>query len=332
LRYRFRAYIEEPPNMSQTSMTFAFVMDPIEGIDIRTDTTFLLMLEAQRRGHRVLYLEPSDLCIEAGRLAADVHPATLQRRAGAHFKLGPRRRLVLDDAVDVVFQRKDPPVDAAYVTTTQLLTLCQQALVLNRPSGILAANEKLYALHFPELMPQTVVTKQIDELRAFMEKLGGEMIVKPLAGKGGEGIFHLQTGDRNLSAILEQATRFGSEWVMAQEYLPEIREGDKRIILVNGEPIGAVLRVPQPGETRANLHVGGRAKRTKLDASDLRIVETIAPKLREDGLFFVGIDVIGGQLTEVNVTSPTGIQEINALEGGTREARVIEAVEKCIRD
>ena len=314
--------------MPPRALTLAFVMDPIQGIDITKDTTFVLMLEAQRRGHRVLYLELRDLSVDEARVTARVTPVTLRREPGRHVELGAPRTLALDEEVDVVFQRKDPPVDAEYLIATQLLTLCRRARVLNRPEGILAANEKLYALHFPELMAETRVTRSIPELVDFLAKLGGEMIVKPLGGKGGEGIFHVRHDDRNLFSILETATRFGTEWTMAQRYLPEVRGGDKRILLVEGEPIGALLRVPPEHETRANLHVGGRAERTSLDANDLRIIERIAPWLRRDGLFFVGIDVIGGRLTEINVTSPTGVQEINTLEGATLETRILERVER----
>jgi glutathione synthase len=316
--------------MSNRALTFAFVMDPIAGIDIAKDTTFVLMLEAQRRGHRLLYLEPQDLIVDDGRASARARPVTVRRELGNHATLGEPRTVRLDDAADVVFQRKDPPVDADYVTATQILSLCRRAFVLNRPQGILAANEKLYALHFPELMAETRVTRSIPELVDFLSKLGGEMIVKPLAGKGGEGIFHLRHDDRNLFSILEQSTRFGTQWVMAQRYLPEVRKGDKRIILLEGEPLGALLRVPAEGETRANLHVGGRAVKAALDADDRRIVETIRPALLRDGLFFVGIDVIGGKLTEINVTSPTGVQEINALDQTTLETRVIERVESLL--
>jgi glutathione synthase len=234
---------------------------------------------------------------------------------------------VLDDAADLVLQRTDPPVDTEYVTATQILALCRRALVLNRPAGILAANEKLYACGFPELMTETLVTREIGQLVDFMAKLGGEMIVKPLGGKGGEGVFHLHHDDRNLFSILEQSTAFGARRVMAQRYLPEVRQGDKRILLLDGEPIGAVLRVPRERETRSNLHVGGRPERTGLDADDRRIVAALAPALLRDGLFFVGIDVIGGRLTEVNVTSPTGVQEINALEGVRLEERILDALE-----
>ena len=308
-------------------LSIAFVMDPIESIDIRADTTFVLMLEAQRRGHRVLYLDPGDLSVDAGRVVARVRPVTLRREQGRHAELADAHSLSLDGDVDLVLQRKDPPVDAAYVIATQILALCQRALVLNRPSGILAANEKLYALHFPDLMPQTRVTRSIPQLVDFLAKLGGEMIVKPLDGRGGEGVFHVRNDDRNLFSILEQSTRFGTVRAMAQAYVPAVRSGDKRILIVDGRPLGALLRVPAPGETRANLHVGGKPMATELDDADRRIVERIAPWLARDGLFFVGIDVIGGLLTEINVTSPTGVQEINALEGRSLEAEIVDALE-----
>ena len=308
-------------------LTMAFVMDPIEAIDIEKDTTFLLMWEAQERGHRVLYVDPADLAVDDRRAAARAFPVTLRREPGRHVERGPARSLHLDDDVDLAWQRKDPPVDAAYVTATQILGLCRRTVVLNRPAGILAHNEKLFALEFPELMAETMVTRRVPELVDFMAKVGGEMIVKPLDGKGGEGIFHVANGDRNLFSILEIATDFGRRWTMAQRYLPAVREGDKRILLVDGEPLGALLRVPAEGETRSNLHVGGEPRRAPLDAADRRILDALAPALRREGLFFVGIDVIGGRLTEINVTSPTGIQEINALEGSRLEARVLDAAE-----
>ena len=309
-------------------LTMAFVMDPIEGIDIEKDTTFLLMWEAQERGHRVLYVDPADLGVADRRAAARAWPVTLRREVGRHVERGTALNLVLDDDVDVAWQRKDPPVDADFVTATQILGLCGRTVVLNRPAAILAHNEKLFALEFPELMAETAVTRSIPELVDFMAKLGGEMIVKPLDGKGGEGIFHVATGDRNLYSILETATQFGTRWTMAQRYLPAVREGDKRILLLDGEPLGALLRIPAEGETRSNLHVGGTPAQIPLDEADRTIVEALAPTLKAEGLFFVGIDVIGGRLTEINLTSPTGLQEINTLEGQQLEVQVIDAAER----
>jgi len=308
----------------------AFVMDPLAGIDIGADTTFVLMLEAQARGHRVLYVDPANLGVANGRATALVQTVKLQRQRGDHYALGESHSVVLDEAVDVAFQRVDPPVDTAYATATQILALCQRCTVLNRPEGILAANEKLYALNFSELMAETLVARRIPQLLDFMEKLGGEMIVKPLHGKGGEGIFHLRRDDRNTLSILEQATDFENRWVMAQRYLADVRQGDKRILLLDGDPIGALLRVPSDNEVRSNLHVGGQPKAASLDDADRAIIEAVGPSLRRDGLFFVGIDVIGGYLTEVNVTSPTGIQEINTLEDRRLEALVLDGVETLL--
>ena len=311
--------------MTTPRLTLAFVMDPIESIDIRGDTTFVLMLEALERGHRVLYVQPGDLGVGARGVETRARPVlALRREKGRHADLGEPVQVALDEQADLVFQRKDPPVDARYVVATQILCLCRRALVLNRPQGILAANEKLYALGFPELMPPTRVTHRISELREFMASLGGEMIVKPLDGRGGEGIFHVHSRDRNLVSILEQSTAFETRPIMAQRYLADVRRGDKRILVVDGEAIGAVLRVPSEHEHRANFHVGGSPEKAGLDERDREIVERLAPALRRDGLFFVGIDVIGGCLTEVNVTSPTGVQEINTLEGRRLEALILD--------
>ncbi len=305
----------------------AFVMDPIEAVDIEVDTTFALMLEAGKRGIETLYVAPGDVGVRPGAgPVALARTAQLRRKAGDFVTLGAPRELALDD-VDVVWQREDPPVDEAYTRTTQMLGLCQSALVLNRPESVLAANEKLYALNFPDLMPATRVARVISDLESFLAELAGEMIVKPLDGKGGEGIFHIRRDDPNVRTILEISTGFETRWVMAQAYVPEVRTGDKRILLVDGEPLGAVLRVPAEGESRANFHSGGQAAKTGLDESDRRIIDAIAPRLRADGLFFVGIDVIGDRLTEINVTSPTGIQEMSRLDGVDYPAHVLDAVE-----
>jgi glutathione synthase len=318
--------------MARDRSTLAFVMDPPQTIDPDADTTFALMLEAQERGHEILYVDPSDLGIDHHRVRARATPIRLRRGEGPCYELGPTRLVHLDEEVDVAFQRKDPPVDAEYVVATQILSLCRRTLVLNRPEGVLAANEKLYALHFSELMAETIVTRHIPELLEFMEKMGGEMVVKPLDGRGGEGIFHVGAGDRNRNSILEQSTRFGARRVMAQRFLAEVATaGDKRILLLEGEPLGALLRIPSERDLRANLHVGGRAARATLEPEDLRIVERLAPRLRADGLFFVGIDVIAGRLTEVNVTSPTGIQEMSRLDGIAYPRRVLDRVESRIR-
>jgi glutathione synthase len=318
-------------SMPAQTRVLAFAMDPIESVDIDADTTFVFMLEAQRRGHEVLYVDPADLSVSGGRAAALVTPVTLRRERGDHFEKGPSRRVILDEEVDAVFQRKDPPVDLDYIVATQILTLCERAWVLNRPQGLLAYNEKLMALLFRDLMPATIVTRRIEELRAFLVAQGGRMIVKPLDGKGGEGVFQVVDGDPNVSSLLEQATGLETRCTMAQQFISDVQTGDKRILLLEGEPLGALLRVPPDGEVRANLHVGARATRTGIDDADRRIIERLAPRLKREGLYFVGIDVIGGYLTEVNVTSPTGVQEVNALEGSCLEARVIDWLEQGLQ-
>ena len=319
------------PSSSQgTSLTLAFVMDPVENEPMDGSTTIVFMREAQDRGHDVLYVDPNDLEIDAGRVRALATPIRLHLDRSDPIERGETRVYDFDKEIDVAFQRKDPPVDRDFIVATQILDVCQKTLVLNRPEAVIAFNEKLLATQFADLMPATRVSRRISELRAFMEEQGGQMIVKPLDGKGGEGIFHLVEDDRNLSSILEQSTEFGTRSVMAQQYLPAIRQGDKRILLLEGEPIGAVLRVPEEKESRANFHAGGNAKQAPLDEADKEIIARVGPFLKEQGLFFVGIDVIGGRLTEINVTSPTGVQEINALDGVRLEAQVIDRAEALV--
>ena len=311
-------------------LSLAFVMDPVEREPLTASTTIVLMREAQDRGHRVLYVDPADLCVDNGRVRAEAALITLDLASETPVRRGESRSYDFDLEIDVAFQRKDPPVDRDYIVATQILDVCQKTLVLNRPTSVIAFNEKLLAVRFADLMPETRVTRHIKELREFMAAHGGQMIVKPLDGKGGEGIFHVTEDDRNLASILEQSTQFGKRSVMAQQYLPAVRKGDKRILLLDGEPIGAVLRVPAANESRANLHVGGTPARAPLDENDLRILARVGPFARDHGLFFVGIDVIGGYLTEINVTSPTGVQEINALENARLEARVMDRVEAMV--
>ncbi|HZR79681.1 MAG TPA: glutathione synthase [Candidatus Binatia bacterium] len=314
--------------MSSRHLRIAFVMDPLPRIAIDKDTTFVFMLEAQARGHEVFYVAPGDLALVGGRPEALLHPATVRAQVGDHFTLGEARRAPLDE-VDVVFLRKDPPFDMSFFFDTHVASMVdrRKTLVLNDPRGLREANEKLYALRFPTLIPPSLVASDIRRLKAFLADLGGEMIVKPLDGCGGAGVFHVHQRDRNLNSILEFATDDGRRRVMAQRYLPEVRTGDKRIILIDGEPQGAVLRVPSEEEHRSNLHVGGQAKETQLSERELEICRTLAPSLKEDGLVFVGLDVIGDWLTEVNVTSPTGVQEINALSGTKIESVMIDWVE-----
>ena len=306
-------------------------MDPIEKIDIDKDTTFVLMLEAQQRGHELYFMELDDLFIRGGTPFGRYRRIYLARTV-PHYEVDEVNTGALAD-LDIVLMRKDPPFDMKFFFATHLLSLVDEkkCLVMTHPKGLREANEKLYALRFPEQIPDTLVSSNIERLRAFMEELGGEMIVKPLDGCGGSGVFYLNHQDRNTNSILETATDNGRKLVMGQRYLPEIRQGDKRIIVLNGEPLGAVLRVPLESETRGNIHVGGQCVKADLTARDREICEALSAPLIADGLYFVGLDVIGNFLTEVNVTSPTGIQEINALDGVRLESQVIDFVEKQAR-
>jgi glutathione synthase len=306
------------------------VMDPIARINIDKDTTFVLMLELQERGHEVYYMELEDLFVRGGTPQSRFRRLHIAR-ATPHYQLGEFATGVLED-FDAILMRKDPPVDMKFFFATHLLSLVNEAkcFIMNNPKGLREANEKLYALRFPEQIPQTLVSGDLQRLKDFMMELGGEMIIKPLDGCGGSGVFYLNQQDRNTNAILEAATDNGQSLIMAQRYLPEIRQGDKRIIVLDGEPLGAVLRVPLDSDNRGNIHVGGQCVRTELTSRDQDICRALAPLLKSDGLYFVGLDVIGNFLTEVNVTSPTGIQEINALNGVKLESQVVEFVEQQV--
>ncbi len=315
-------------------LRLAFVMDPIERILPDKDTTFMFILESDRRGHEAYVVGIDDLFLDRTTPQARARRAMVRRPSaddGSHHRLY-EARVVRLDWFDAIFMRKDPPVDMAFLFATHVLSLVDatRTLVINDPRGLRDANEKLYALNFPDVIPDSLVTADHARLKTFLDALGGEMIVKPLDGAGGAGVFHVQRADRNLNAILESATADGRRPIMAQRYLPEIRQGDKRIIVLDGEPLGAVLRVPREDETRGNIHVGGVTERAALTPRDRTICARLAPRLRADGLWFVGLDVIGDWLTEVNVTSPTGIQEINALDGVTLERPVLDFVERRV--
>lgn len=309
-------------------MRFAFIMDPIQHVLIDKDTTFVFMLEAQSRGHEVWYLEMSDLFIERARAMGRARRIELRRELDNHFTFGAEHTGPLGE-FDAIFMRKDPPFDIAYLHATQLLDLAQNegAVVLNRPAGLRAANEKLYALNFPSVIPTTLITHAAKRLKAFLDELGGEMIIKPVDGHGGAGIFYVHKDDRNLNSILETLTQDGREAIIAQQYIPEVRQGDKRLIALNGEPIGCTLRVPRADENRGNIHVGGTCVKADITDRDKEICRTVAPFLQKDGLYFVGLDIIGDYLTEVNVTSPTGVQEIDRLNQTCLEAQVIDFAE-----
>jgi glutathione synthase len=304
------------------------VMDPIEKIDIEKDTTFVLMLEAQKRGHEIYYMELDNLLIR------DAIPQGHFRRVSVardtpHYRFGAAAAGPLG-GFDVILMRKDPPFDMKFFFATHLLSLADErkCLVVNHPRGLREANEKLYALNFPDLIPPTLVSPSMERLKQFMKEQGGEMIIKPLDGCGGSGVFYLHHKDRNINALLEAATLSGQKMIMAQRYIPEVRKGDKRIIVLGGEPLGAILRIPRDDENRSNIHVGGRVVKTDLTPRDREICRVLAPSLKKLGLYFVGLDVIGDYLTEVNVTSPTGVQEINALNAVKLEAQIIDFIER----
>jgi glutathione synthase len=308
------------------SLAVAVQMDPIEGINIDADSTFAVMLEAQARGHALFHYLPQALSFANGRVRARARPVKVQRVRGDHYAFGEYESIDLA-AVDVVLMRQDPPFDMAYITATHLLEHIHPAtLVVNDPVQVRNAPEKLFVTHFPSLMPPTLISTDRGEIAAFREE-HKDIIIKPLFGNGGAGVFHLRYDDENLNALIEMFTDLSREPVIVQRYVPAVREGDKRIILVDGKPEGAVTRVPPPGEARANLHVGGTAVRATLTRRDRDICAAIGPALAERGLVFVGIDVIGDYLTEINVTSPTGIQEINRLDGSRIEAAIWDAIE-----
>ena len=309
------------------SLAVAIQMDPIDTINIDADSTFALALEGQARGHALFHYLPQALTLRGGRLFARGRKLEVFRRHGNHHRFGDFEELDLA-GFDIVLMRQDPPFDMAYITATHLLELLQEVgpLVVNDPASVRNAPEKLFVLRFKELMPPTLLTLDVREIREFWRE-HGNIIVKPLFGNGGAGVFHLRPGDENLNALIEMYAAFHREPVMVQRYLPEVRQGDKRIILVEGEPVGAVNRVPPEGEARANLHVGGRAEQTALTERERDICREIGPTLREQGLVFVGIDVIGDYITEINVTSPTGIQEIARLDGVDLAVNIWDAIE-----
>jgi glutathione synthase len=311
-------------------LAVAIQMDPIHTVNIDADSNFALAEEAQARGHALFHYLPTALTLRDGRLFTKGRKLEVFRRYGDHHKLGPGEELDLE-GVDVILMRQDPPFDMAYITATHLLELLppEGPLVVNNPAAVRNAPEKLFVLRFRELMPPTLLSLDRDEIKAFWDK-HGEIILKPLFGHGGAGIVHLRPGDDNLSSFLEMYAAMYREPVMVQRYIPEVRQGDKRIVLIDGEPAGGVLRVPVEGEARANFHAGGSARKTELTPRDLEICAAIGPTLREQGLLFVGIDVIGDYITEINVTCPTGIQEIGRLNNDNLAAKIWDAIEAKI--
>jgi glutathione synthase len=289
------------------------------------------MLEAQARGHALWHYHVRDLALSAGRVTAWAKPVTVRREKGNHFAFGPEEELDLGAGADVVLMRQDPPFDMAYITATHILEhVHPQTLVVNDPAHVRNAPEKLFVTHFPDLMPETLVTADRRRIMRFREK-HGEIILKPLFGNGGAGVFLVKPDDMNLNALLEMFTERSREPLVVQRYVPAVRQGDKRIILVEGEALGAVNRVPAANEARSNMHIGGRPEKTALTEREQEICAAIGPELRKRGLIFVGIDVIGGYLTEINVTSPTGLQEITRFDGVKLEERIWDAIEARVR-
>ncbi|MGI9391906.1 MAG: glutathione synthase [Boseongicola sp.] len=307
-------------------MRVAIQMDPVEGIDISADSTFRIGEEAQARGAELFYYTPDKLAWDEGRVTARGWPLTLRREVENHYSLGDEATVDLSD-FDVVWLRQDPPFDMGYITTTHILEqLVQTTLVVNDPFWVRNYPEKLLVLQFPELTPPTTVARDLDTLRAFRDR-HKDIILKPLYGNGGAGVFRLAPDDRNLVSLHELFISMNREPLIAQKFVPDVSNGDKRIILVDGTPVGAINRIPPEGETRSNLHIGGRAEKIGLSPRDQEICAAIGPLLKEKGQIFVGIDVIGDFLTEINVTSPTGIQELERFDGVNSAGAIWDAIQ-----
>jgi len=306
-------------------------MDPMEGINIAGDSSFALMLAAQARGHGLFHYVAGDLSYRDGRVMAPARPVTVQRVVGNHFRFGDWTTLDLASDVDVVLMRQDPPFDLAYITATHLLERIQgETLVVNDPAAVRNAPEKLFVLDFARFMPPTMITRRLEDARAFHEE-HGEVVVKPLYGNAGSAVFHVGRNDANLAALTELFGQVWREPFMVQKFLPDVSKGDKRIVLVDGKPTGAINRLPRHGEIRSNLAAGGRAEATGLTDREQEICAAIGPELARRGLLFVGIDVIAGYLTEINVTSPTGIMAIDAFNGTDTPALIWDTIEAKVK-
>mgnify|MGYP001189200363 FL=1 len=310
------------------TLKVAFQMDPMESIDIAGDSSFALALEAQERGHKLFHYEPKNLSLSQLKPVAKLRALTVQDITGNHFSLGEQRIADLKTDIDVILMRQDPPFDMSYITATHILEhVHPHTLVINNPTNVRNTPEKLFVTHFENVMPPTLITSDEEEIFSFRKEFR-DIIVKPLFGNGGAGVFHIKPDDENLSSLIELHKTFYREPLMIQEYVPAVRQGDKRIILIDGKPVGAVNRVPAKGEARSNMHVGGKPMKCELTGRDREICEIIGPSLKEKGLLFVGIDVIGDYLTEINVTSPTGIQELSRFEDTNISSLIWDAIEK----
>lgn len=307
-----------------------FIMDPMEKIHPEDDTSVALMAAAEHRGWSVYYILLRDLSVRSGEAVARGLPVHADPKTGFDV-LGSPATFPLRE-LDALFARKEPPFNMDYIYSTYILEMASSdSIIINHPRGLRDANEKLFILNFPDITPPTCVSKDPADLKSFLASVGGEMVVKPLDGKGGEGVLYLHSGDRNLSTLLEMSTRSGAEYVMAQRYLPEVVQGDKRVLVLNGKPIGAFNRVPAAGELRGNIHAGGTSCKAALNDRDLYICDVLADALRSRGLYFVGVDIIGGWVTEINVTSPAGIPEIDGFDGTRLADEVLDFVEGRLR-
>jgi glutathione synthase len=308
------------------SLKVAIQMDPVEGINIETDTTFLLMMEAQNRGHALWVYTPDKLSMEEGLVTARGRSLNLRALKGDHHTLGAYEVRNMSE-MDVVLMRQDPPFDMAYITATHFLeAIHPKTLVVNNPSEVRNAPEKLFVTGFAGVQPPTLITSDVEAIYNFRAR-HGDMVLKPLYGGGGSGVVRLRPDDPNLDALLELHAMIGREQVIAQKFIPAVSKGDKRIILIDGEPVGAINRVPADGQVRSNLARGGRAEAVELTARDQELCATIGPELRRRGLLFVGIDVIGDFLTEINVTSPTGAQQLKRFGGADAAVALWDRIE-----
>jgi len=309
----------------------AFQMDPIDRIDIRGDSSFAMMLEAQARGHSLFYYTPERLVYGDGRIMATGRDVQVRDTPDDHYAVSDERRVDLS-SFDVIMLRQDPPFDMAYITTTFMLEhLMPDVLVVNDPASVRNAPEKLFSMTYPDLMPPTAIVRDLDGVRRFRAQ-HDDIILKPLYGNGGAAVFRLAAGDTNLGALVELFQGVFREPFVVQKYLPDVRAGDKRILLVDGEPVGAINRVPADDETRSNMHIGGRAEPAEMTQRDLEICSAIGPELKRRGLVLTGIDVIGRYLTEINVTSPTGLRELQRFGGADVAGRVWDWIERKRED
>ena len=310
------------------NLKIVFLMDPLESLDLKGDTSFALALEAQKRNYEISHFTPSDLILKSNKVLANICPMNLYSSDNSEsFEYNNRELKLLSD-YDVIMMRQDPPFDLSYITATHILEkISNKSLVVNNPFEVRNAPEKILVTNFTDLMPQTLISKDVNIIKSFRNEYK-DIIIKPLYGNGGQGVFHVKPEDENLSSILEMFLNQNNQPLMVQEYIPDVRNGDKRIILLNGESVGAINRIPSKGESRSNMHVGGKPEKTKLTERDQFICKTISQTLKDKGLIFVGIDIIGDYLTEINVTSPTGIREIKSHDSIAIEELFWDFIEK----